>query len=103
MVEEFNLGLDKEKVYNRFGKEERYTLYTYNVPKDDIKKSYGEIKTDEDFKNMERLVYSYNTGTIMIFHDIDTEERFTAISNLLMDVLTNPEKFPSIDNANNKK
>ena len=103
MVQEFNLGLDKEKVYNRFGQEKKYSIYTYNVCKDDIKKRFGEIKSDEDFKNMERLVYSYNTGTIMIFHDIDTEERFTAISNLLMDVLTNPEKFPSIDNANNKK
>ena len=103
MVQEFNLGLDKEEVYNRFGQEKKYSLSTRSVCKDDIKKRFGEIKSDEDFKNMERLVYSYNTGTIMIFHDIDTEERFTAISNLLMDVLTNPEKFPSIDNANNKK
>ena len=102
MVEEFNLGLDKEKVYNRFEKEERYTLYSYNVSKDDIKKRFGPITSDEDYKNMSRLAYNYNMGVIVIFHNIDTEERFTAISNLLMDVLTNPEKFPTIDNANNK-
>ena len=103
LVEEFNLGLDKEKVYNRFGQEKKYTLYTRNVCKDDIKKRFGPITSDEDYNNMSRLAYNYNMGVIVIFHNIDTEERFTAISNLLMDVLTNPEKFPTIDNANNKK
>ena len=103
MVEEFNLGLDKEKVYNQFGQEKKYTLYTYNVCKDDIKKSYGEIKSDEDYKDIAILAYNYNIGTIVIFHDIDTKERDRAIVKFLRGTLTEPEKFPSIDNANNKK
>ena len=103
MVQEFNLGLDKEKVYNRFGQEKKYTLYTYNVCKDNIKKSFGPIKSDEDYKNMSKLAYSYNMGIIIIFHDIDTEERNRAIVRFLTGTLTEPEKFPTIDNANNKK
>ena len=79
MVEEFNLGLDKEKVYNRFGQEKKYSLYTYNVRKDDVKKMFGEIKTDEDYKDIAILAYNYNIGTIVIFHDIDTKERDRAI------------------------
>ena len=103
MVEEFNLGLDKEKVYNQFGQEKKYTLYTYNVSKDDIKKRFGPITSDEDYKNMSILAYNYNMGIIIIFHDIETEERDNAISEFLIGTLTEPEKFPSIDNANNKK
>ncbi|MBR7168109.1 MAG: hypothetical protein IKD33_04805 [Bacteroidales bacterium] len=95
--------MDKEKVYNRFGKEERYSFYMYSVHKDDIKKSYGEIKTDEDYKNIAILVYNYNIGTIVIFHDIDTKEIDQAIVSFLTGTLKEPEKFPSIDNANNKK
>ena len=97
MVEEFNLGLDKEKVYNRFEKEERYSLYTYNVRKDDIKKSYGEIKSDEDYKNMERLVYSYNTGTIMIFHDIETKERYRIINRFIIKATKQPDLLPKLN------
>ena len=97
MVQEFNLGLDKEEVYNRFGKEERYSLYTYNVRKDDIKKSYGEIKTDEDFKKMVRLVYSYNTGVIMILHDIETKERDHQIMVFLFESTINPNILPKVN------
>jgi len=97
MVQEFNLGLDKEEVYNRFGKEERYSLYTYNVCKDDIKKSYGEIKSDEDFKKMVRLVYSYNTGVIMILHDIETKERDHQIMVFLFESTINPNILPKVN------
>jgi hypothetical protein len=103
LVEEFNLGLDKEEVYNQFGQEKKYTLYTYYVPKDDIKKRFGEIKTDENYKDIAILAYNYNMGTIVIFHDIDTKERDRAIGSFLTGTLTEPEKFPTIDNANNKK
>ena len=103
MVEEFNLGLDKEKVYNRFGQEKKYTLYTYNVCKDDIKKRFGEIKSDEDYKDIAILVYNCSKGTIVVFHNIENRERISAIINFLTGTLTEPEKFPSIDNANNKK
>lgn len=97
LVEEFNLELDKEKVYNRFGKEERYSLYTYNVRKEDVKKMFGEIKSEEDYKNMERLVYSYNTGTIMIFHDIETKERYRIINRFIIKVTKQPELLPKLN------
>ncbi len=90
MVEEFNLELDKEKVYNRFGKEERYSLYVYIVYKDDIKKRYGEIKSGDDYNNIAILVYNYNTGTIMIFHDIETKERNNMIISFLIEATVNP-------------
>ena len=90
MVQELGLGLDKEKVYNRFGKEERYSLYMYSVYKDDIKKRYGEIKTGEDYNNTAILVYNYNTGTIMIFHDIETKERNNMIISFLIEATVNP-------------
>ncbi len=90
LVEEFNLGLDKEKVYNRFGKEERYSLYMYSVHKDDIKKRYGEIKSGEDYNNTAILVYNYSTGTIMIFHDIETKERNNMIISFLIEATVNP-------------
>ena len=102
LVEEFNLGLDKEKVYNRFGKEERYSLYTYYVRKDDVKKRFGEIKTDEDFKDIAKLAYNYNMGTIVIFHDIDTKERAIIVETFLVSTLKDRKKFPSVDNVKDK-
>ena len=102
LAEEFNLGIEKDIIDNRFGKEERYSLYTYNVRKDDVKKMFGEIKTDEDYKDIAILAYNYNIGTIVIFHDIENRERRLAIGRFLTNTLTEPEKFPTIDNANNK-
>ena len=103
MVEEFNLGLDKEEVYNYLGKQKIYSLYSYYVCKDEIKKRVGEIKSYEDYKNIAQLVYNYNIGTIVIFHNIETIERLLVINSFLINTLTEHEKFPSIDNANNKK
>ena len=91
MVQEFGLGLDKEEVYNCFEKEERYSIYMYRVYKDDIKKRYGEIKTGEDYNNTAILVYNYNTGTIMIFHDIETKERNNMIISFLIETTVNPD------------
>ncbi|MBR7168478.1 MAG: hypothetical protein IKD33_06675 [Bacteroidales bacterium] len=102
LVEEFNLGLDKEEVYNRFGKEEKYSLYTYYVRKDDVKKRFGEIKTDEDFKDIAKLAYNYNMGTIVIFHDIDTKERAIIVETFLVSTLKDRKKFPSVDNVKDK-
>ena len=103
LVEEFNLGLDKEKVYNRFGKEERYSLYTYNVRKDDIKKSYGPITSDEDYKNMSILAYNYNMGIIIIFHDINTEDRYKIINRFLIKTLKQPDLLPKTTNGIDNK
>ena len=99
LVEEFNLGIEKD-IIDKDLENEYSGLFRRIVYKDNVKKRYGPIKSPDDYKNISRLVYKHSTGTLMIFHNIDTEERFTAISNLLMDVLTNPEKFPSINNVN---
>ena len=98
MVEEFNLGLDKEEVYNQFGQEKKYSLYTYNVCKDDIKKRFGEIKSDEDYKNISRLAYNYNMGVIVIFHNIDTKERYGIITDFLINTLEQPDLLPKTSN-----
>ena len=96
MVQEFGLGLDKDTVYNRFEKEEKYTLYFYNVPKDNIKKSFGPITSDKDYKNIAKLVYSYNMGMIMILHDIDTKERERQIISFLIEATTDSDILPQM-------
>ena len=105
LVEEFNLGLDKEEVYNRFEKEEKYTLYTYNVRKDDVKKRFGPITSDEDYKNIEILAYNYSMGTIMIIHDVNNKERGRIIGEFLINVLEQPDLLPKTNNRvnNNNK
>ena len=103
LVEEFNLGLDKEEVYNRFGKEERYSLYTYNVRKDNIKKRFGPITSDEDYKNMSILAYNYNMGIIIIFHDINTEDRYKIINRFLIKTLKQPDLLPKTTNVIDNK
>ncbi|MBQ8045330.1 MAG: hypothetical protein IJ269_03135, partial [Bacteroidales bacterium] len=94
LVEEFNLGIEKDIIDNRFGKEERYSLYTYNVRKDNIKKRFGPITSDEDYKNMSKLAYNYNMGIIIIFHDINTKERNATIVKFLRTTLEQPELLP---------
>ena len=105
MVQEFGLGLDKEEVYNCFEKEKKYTLYTYNVRKDDVKKCFGPITSDKDYKNMAILAYNYNMGTIIIFHDIDAEERCDIIERFLIKTLKQPDLLPKTNNRvnNNNK
>ena len=97
MVQEFGLGLDKEEVYNCFEKEEKYTLYFYNVPKDNIKKRFGPITSDKDYKNMSILAYNYNMGIIMIFHDINTKERDDILQRYLISTLKQPDLLPKIN------
>lgn len=95
MVEEFNLGLSKDTVLDRYKREKTYPLYGYNVCKDDIKKIYVK-KSDEDYKNMSKLVYNFHTGTIIIFHNIDTKERNYEIEYFLIKGLKNPEILPRV-------
>ena len=102
LVEEFNLGIEKDIIDKDLG-DEYSGLSRRNVCRDNVKKRYGPIKSPDDYKNISKLVYSYSNGTIVIFHNIETEERDIAISKFLIGTLTEPEKFPSIDNANNKK
>lgn len=99
MVEEFNLGLNKDTVLNRYKKEKTYPLYGYNVCKDDVKKRYGIVSNpDEDYKKLSRLAYSYHTGTIIIFHDINTKERNYEIEYFLIKGLKKPEILPTNEN-----
>ena len=103
LVEEFNLGIEKDIIDKTLGDKRVMSLFRMLVHKDDPTKSYGAINEDDDWKNVSRLVYNYNTGTIVIFHDIENRERRLAIGRFLTGTLTEPEKFPTIDNANNKK
>ena len=96
MVEEFNLGLNKDTVLDRYKREKTYPLYGYNVCKDDVKKRYGIVSNpDEDYKKLSRLAYSYHTGTIIIFHNIDTKERNYEIEYFLIKGLKKPEILPT--------
>ena len=94
MVQEFNLGLNKDKVYERLGAEKKYSLFMSNVCKDNIKKGFGPIKSADDYKNMMRLAYNYNKGVILVFHDIDTKERSDEVRRFLLRTLKNKGKLP---------
>ena len=103
MVQELGLGLDKDEVYNQFGQEKRYTLYSYNVRKDNIKKCFGPITSDEDYKNISILAYNYNMGIIIIFHDINTEDRCDIIERFLIKTLKQPDLLPKTTNGIDNK
>ena len=97
MLQEFNItNLNKDTVLNRYENGKVYPLCIYNVYADDIKKKYGKVTSAEDYKNISKLIYSYHTGVIMIYHDIETEERYDALIEYLIDALINPESLPDI-------
>ena len=101
LVEEFNLGIEKD-IIDKDLENEYSGLFMHNVRRDNVKKAFGPI-INNDYTNVSELVYNCSKGTIVVFHNIETEERDNAISKFLIGTLTEPEKFPSIDNANNKK
>ena len=101
LVEEFNLGIEKDIIDKDLG-DEYSGFLRLNVCSDNVKKAFGPISS-YDYTNVSKLVYNRSKGVIVIFHNIETEERDIAISKFLTGTLTEPEKFPSIDNANNKK
>ena len=94
MVQEFNLGLNKDKVYERLGAQKKYSLFMSNVCKDNIKKGFVPIKSADDYKNMMILAYNYNKGVILVFHDIDTKERSDEVRRFLLRMLENKGKLP---------
>ena len=99
LVEEFNLGMEKDIIDEGLG--DKYSgLLRFNVYKDNVKKEFGPIKSPDDYKNISKLVYSYSNGTIVVFHNIDTKERNLAIGAFLANTLAEPEIFPSVNNAN---
>ena len=101
LVEEFNLGIEKD-IIDKDLENEYSGLFSRNVCRDNVKKAFGPM-INNDYTNVSELVYNCSKGTIVIFHNIETEERCIAITKFLIGTLTEPEKFPTIDNANNKK
>ena len=104
LVEEFNLGIEKDIIDKTFGDvfgdENNSKLSRRIVHKNDAKKAFGKI-TSADYKDISELVYKWSTGTIVVFHNIENIERRLAINSFLTTILTEPEKFPTIDNVNN--
>ena len=95
MLQEFNItNLNKDTVLNRYENGKVYPLCIYNVYADDIKKKY-EKKANESYKNMSKLVYSYHAGMIMIFHDIETEERNRKVTRYLLNAVKKPLVLPN--------
>ncbi len=95
LVEEFNvINLEKDTVDYYYGSDKYTSLHFYNVEKDNIKKFYRPTNHDKDYVNMSKLVYNYNTGTIMVFHNIETEERCDILDRFLIRTLKQPELLP---------
>ena len=101
LVEEFNLGIEKD-IIDKDLENEYSGLFSRNVCRDNVKKAFGPM-INNDYTNVSELVYNCSKGTIVVFHNIENRERDIAITKFLTGTLTEPEKFPSIDNANNKK
>jgi hypothetical protein len=100
LAEEFNLGIEKDIIDKNLG-DEYSGLFRRNVRRDNVKKAFGPI-INNDYTNVSELVYNCSKGTIVVFHNIENRERNIAISKFLTGTLAEPEKFPTIDNANNK-
>ena len=101
LVEEFNLGIEKD-IIDKDLENEYSGLFMCNVCRDNVKKEFGPM-INNDYTNVSELVYNCSKGTIVVFHNIENRERISAIINFLTGTLTELEKFPSVDNANNKK
>ena len=99
MVEEFNvINLEKDSVNYYYSNDKYAPLHFYNVEKDNIKRFYGPIRNpDNDYKNMAYLVYSYKNGVLMIFHDIETEQRSDILEQFLIGTLKQPDLLPKIN------
>ncbi len=101
LVEEFNLGIEKD-IIDKDLENEYSGLFSRNVCRNNVKKAFGPM-INNDYTNVSELVYNCSKGTIVVFHNIENRERDIAITEFLIGTLTEPEKFPTIDNANNKK
>ena len=97
LVEEFNLGIEKDIIDKTLGDKRVMSLFRMLVHKDDPTKSYGVVNGDDDWKNVSMLVYNVNIGTVLIFQDIETMERIKVISDFLTTALTKPEILKNIE------
>ena len=98
LVEEFNLGIEKD-IIDKDLENEYSGLFSRNVCRDNVKKAFGPI-INNDYTNVSELTYNCSKGTIVVFHNIETEERDYVITSFLTRTLTEPEKFPSLNNVN---
>jgi hypothetical protein len=101
LVEEFNLGIEKD-IIDKDLENEYSGLFRRIVYRSNVKKAFGQV-TSADYNDISELVYNCSKGIILVFHNIETRERRIAINKFLTNTLIELEKFPSIDNANNKK
>ena len=99
LVEEFNLGIEKD-IIDKDLENEYSGLIRRNVCRDNVKKKYGAIISD-DYTNVSELVYNCSKGTIVVFHNIETKERDNVIGSFLTNTLIDQELFPSVDDVNN--
>ena len=97
LVEEFNLGIEKDIIDERLGDKECHLLKAYNVTKDDIKKRFGSINSLDDYKSISRLLYRYSTGLVLVFHDIETKERSMAITSFISKSTKDPKILSNIE------
>ena len=95
ILKEFNIDIDADEIYRCYGVKNG-GLFRVNVCKDDVTKRYGEIKAEEDYKNVSKLVYGFYSGILMVIHDIDTEKRDRIISKFLTKSLRKPEILPEV-------
>lgn len=99
LVEEFNLGIEKDTIYKRLENKRKYGhLLIRNVQKEDPTKRFGVIKTPDDYKNISLLVYNYNKGIILVFHNVETKERRRKINTFLINKAKESETLPNEEN-----
>ena len=95
LVEEFNLGIEKDIIDKDLG-DEYSGLLMRNVCSDNVKKKYGNISSD-DYTNISKLVYNCSKGVILVFHNIETEERYDILGRFLIGTLKQPELLSQIN------
>ena len=102
LVEEFNLGIEKDIIDKTLGDKNNTKLRRRIVHRNNVRKEFGSIKS-EDYKDISELVYNWSKGTIVVFHNIENRERRLVINRFLTNTLVEPKLFPSVDNVNNNK
>lgn len=95
LVEEFNLGIEKDIIDKDLG-DEYSGLLTRIVCSDNVKKKYGNTSSD-DYTNISKLVYNCSKGVILVFHNIETEQRSDILEQFLIGTLKRPELLSQIN------
>lgn len=96
LAEEFNLGLDKDTIFRYYGSEMN-GIYKRLVYKNNTKEKFGYVSNPSDYKDVSILLYKYNLGVIVIFHNIDTKERNRKVNRFFIEAVSNPEILPNIE------